>query len=75
MARIRLIYHELTWANKKKVLSLCSNFPAEEKMLIITEAQGELLRGKPVITKLEDGSLKKEYDPKVYIEPDYQLVP
>ncbi len=49
--RIRLIYHELSWENKRKILSLSSNFPQHEKILIISEAHNELIRGKPVITK------------------------
>jgi hypothetical protein len=40
------------WENKKKILALSSNFPHHEKTLIISEAHSEVLRGKPVTTKL-----------------------
>jgi hypothetical protein len=50
--RIRLTYSEMNWENKKKILSMSSNFPPHEKILVISEAHNELLKGKPVITRL-----------------------
>ena len=33
-----------------------------------------MVKGKPILTSQPDGSVKKEYNPKAFIEVDYQLV-
>ncbi len=48
---------------------------AHQRLLIIGEAHNQLWKGKPVVTRMEDGTLKKEYDAKVFVDIDYQLVP
>jgi hypothetical protein len=50
--RIKLVYNEMSWQNKKKILSMSGNFPHHEKLLVISEAHHELFKGKPIITKL-----------------------
>lgn len=36
--RIRLIYSEMSWQNKKKILALSGLFPKHERILILAEA-------------------------------------
>ena len=68
--RIELLYFEISWENKKRILNLATSLPYIKWQSVVSVSIFEVLKGKKVIYR--DG--KKEVDPTAK-EVEYQLLP
>jgi hypothetical protein len=47
--RVELLYFEIGWANKRKILSLASSLPHDKWLYVVGLSIHEVLKGKKVI--------------------------
>jgi hypothetical protein len=68
--RVELLYFEISWENKKRILNLAASLPHSKWIYIVSISIFEVLKGKKVVYK----NNQKEVDPNSR-EVEYQLLP